>query len=185
MLRGAPTYWKLRYSASASTSIIRSNRSSVSSDRSSDANASVFSVQPRIIKRLLAKRVARKNKLAGLGVERGEREHAVHFANDLGPPQSESLDEHFRVRSRPESASLAFKPGADVPVIVNLAVEAQLPPAVAAVERLRGGVDVSMMLSRRWERAQRAYSSTQTPEPSGPRCAMTFAIFSANSRRSP
>ncbi len=69
-------------------------------------------------------------------------------------------------------AAERFELGADLGVVVDLAVEDELDDAVLVGHRLHRRVERSMIASRRKPRPTRPSSAIQIPAPSGPRCAI-------------
>ena len=88
------------------------------------------------IQRFDAEPVARECDHAGFSVDDRECEHALEVAYAIGSPPVEGLDHHFAVRARKEMVANVFQFLAQIPVVVDAAVEDQGEPEVAVYHRL-------------------------------------------------
>ena len=85
---------------------------------------------------------------SGVLVVEREREHAAEPREGVGPPFAPALQDDFRIRLRDEPDALAAQDGAQLAVVVQLTVVAQVQ-AILDERLIRTQVDRSMIDRRR------------------------------------
>ena len=75
-----------------------------------------------------------------LSIQDGKGEHADQAVQSLGAPAGDCLEQHFGITMRPEGAALLLQLLSQLEVIVDLAVEDQVIPAVGGAHGLASGL---------------------------------------------
>ena len=94
---------------------------------------------PRPVERLHAGRIPRQQEAPLIGEPGGEGEDPVQPRQATAAMAREQFDEHLGVARAAQRRALALQPGAEFPVVVDLAVEDQRHPAARVGHRLMTG----------------------------------------------
>src|SRR5436190_8041590 len=89
---------------------------------------------------LLAQAIARNEQCVRAAVPDGKREHAAQPLDRSNPPLTIGGEQDFSVGSRPEVVAALGQIGAQLEIVVDLAVEADREVAVRSTHRLSTSV---------------------------------------------
>ncbi len=99
-------------------------------------------VDRRIVQRLDADAVAREKQRLRSGIPDRQAEHAAQPRDGVAPPLLVCVDDRFRVGGRVEPVPVRLELGAQLVVVVDLAVEHDPDGAILVVNRLMPGREV-------------------------------------------
>jgi len=92
-----------------------------------------------VVERLLPQRVAGQQEGSFVPVPQGEREHAAQPADTVAAPPCVGVEDHFRIRLRPEHEPVGGELLSQFAKVIHLAVEHQDGPTNRVRHRLRPG----------------------------------------------